>query len=83
MTDLSQPDLTPEQVAKELQTSLYNVRKMRMRGDGPPYYRLTPRVIRYPREGLESWKQSRTVNATCEENTDMLSRITPGKVGAR
>ena len=83
MPDLSQPDLTPKQVAEELQTSPYNVRKMRMRGGGPPYYRITPRVIRYPREEFESWKQSRTVNATCEENPNMLSRITPGKVGSK
>ena len=81
MNTTNPPDLTPEQAAEELQMSLYTMRKMRSKGNGPPYYRITPRVIRYPREGFDAWKKELTVTATCQEDPEILMQATPCKAG--
>lgn len=40
--------------------------KMRVRGDGPPYLRLTPRRVVYAVDVLDNWARSRTFASTSE-----------------
>jgi len=57
--------LTPEQVCEILQISQQTLKRMRMRGNGPPYLVL-PNQIRYPRKEFEEWLASRTVTNTAQ-----------------
>jgi predicted DNA-binding transcriptional regulator AlpA len=40
--------------------------KMRVRGDGPPYMRLTPRSVIYAVDDLDAWARARQFNSTSE-----------------
>jgi hypothetical protein len=40
--------------------------KMRVRGDGPPYIRITARKIVYAVDALDSWARARTFSSTSE-----------------
>jgi hypothetical protein len=40
--------------------------KMRVRGDGPPYLRLTPRRVVYAVDELDGWARARQFNSTSE-----------------
>lgn len=40
--------------------------KMRCRGDGPPYVKLSPRAVGYRREDILKWIAERVVGSTSE-----------------
>lgn len=58
--------LTPEQAALELGVSTNYLAKLRMSGQGPEFERLSPRVIRYPRDRLDAWRASRRRTSTSD-----------------
>ncbi len=66
-----QPLLNTLQVAEILLLRPNSVEKMRMRGDGPPFIRVTPRAIRYRLEDVEKWVTSQARRSTSD----------PGEVG--
>jgi hypothetical protein len=56
---------TPDAAAR-LGFAASTLEKMRLRGDGPPYLRLSPRRIVYDADKLDSWARSREFNSTSE-----------------
>jgi hypothetical protein len=40
--------------------------KMRSRGDGPPFIRLTPRSVIYAVDELDAWARARQFHSTSE-----------------
>lgn len=50
--------LSPLQVARLLGMGAWNLLLWRKKGFGPPFIRVTRRIIRYPREGFEAWLAS-------------------------
>lgn len=59
--------LTPEQAAAEMGVTTNYLAKLRISGAGPEFERLSPRVIRYPRESLAAWRASRRRTSTSDE----------------
>ena len=59
--------LTPKEAAVRLKVSLSWLAKARMRGDGPPYIRISPRSIRYAEAALIQWMKSRQRLSTSEQ----------------
>jgi hypothetical protein len=58
--------LRPGDAAKRLGLSPNTLVKMRMRGDGPPFIRLTPRRIVYAPDALEDFVRERRYRRTAE-----------------
>jgi predicted DNA-binding transcriptional regulator AlpA len=56
---------TPEAAAR-LGLAPGTLDKMRVRGDGPSYLRLTPRRVVYAVDVLDTWARSRNFNSTSE-----------------
>jgi len=48
-----------QDAAAYLGVSVWTLAHMRVRGDGPAFYRLGPRLIAYRKEDIETWLQSR------------------------
>lgn len=62
----SEPIAIDEQAASELiGVSVSSLQKMRMRGDGPPYAKIGPRV-RYQPSTLREWVERHVVRSTSE-----------------
>jgi excisionase family DNA binding protein len=57
--------MTPEQAAEYLGVSLSWLAGSRVRGDGPPFYKLG-RIVRYQRSVLDEWTRTRQVRSTSE-----------------
>lgn len=51
--------LKPEEVAPLLGVSKVTLSRWRRRGEGPPWRRLGPRLIRYPEAELVAWLGAR------------------------
>jgi predicted DNA-binding transcriptional regulator AlpA len=56
---------TPEAAAR-LGLAPGTLDKMRVRGDGPLYLRLTPRRVVYAVDSLDQWARARQFNSTSE-----------------
>jgi hypothetical protein len=56
---------TPEAAAR-LGFAASTLEKMRLRGDGPPYLRLSPRRIVYETDRLDAWARGREFTSTSE-----------------
>jgi predicted DNA-binding transcriptional regulator AlpA len=56
---------TPEAAAR-LGLAPGTLDKMRVRGDGPTYLRLTPRRVVYAVDALDAWARARQFNSTSE-----------------
>ena len=56
---------TPE-AAAHLRLAPSTLDKMRVRGDGPPFIRLTPRSVIYAVNELDAWARARQFNSTSE-----------------
>jgi predicted DNA-binding transcriptional regulator AlpA len=59
--------LTPKEAATLLKVSVSWLAKARMRGDGPPYIKLCPKVIRYNEAVILQWMKSRQRLSTSEQ----------------
>jgi hypothetical protein len=57
--------LTPD-AAKRLGFAPGTLEKMRVRGGGPPYLRLSPRRVVYAVDSLDSWARGREFTSTSE-----------------
>ena len=57
--------LTTEQAAARLQVCARTLRRMRQRGDGPPFVQVSPRLTRYRADDINAWaaEQVRTKRA--------------------
>ena len=62
------PLLSAKEASRLLKVSLSWLAKARMRGDGPPYIRISPRSIRYAEAALIQWMKSRQRLSTSENN---------------
>jgi predicted DNA-binding transcriptional regulator AlpA len=58
--------LTGNQMAAWFGVSIQTIDIARHRGDGPPYQRLGPRLIRYHRGSVRQWLFTRTHRSTAE-----------------
>jgi predicted DNA-binding transcriptional regulator AlpA len=56
---------TPE-AAKRVGLAPSTFEKLRCRGDGPAYLRLSPRRVVYDVATLDAWARARTFNSTSE-----------------
>jgi predicted DNA-binding transcriptional regulator AlpA len=54
---------TPD-AAAHLGFAAGTLEKMRVRGDGPPYLRLSPRRVVYDADKLDAWARSREFTST-------------------
>ena len=60
--------LTPEETSVILKNSPRTLEGWRLhRSDGPPYVRLSPSMVRYPRDKLFEWLKARTAISTSAE----------------
>ena len=59
--------LTPKETARRLKVSVSWLAKARMRGDGPPYVKLTGRTVRYTEAALIQWMKGRQRMSTSEQ----------------
>lgn len=62
----NKPKLRPPDAAKYLGMSASTLAKMRVRGDGPPYSKVGPRIVVYDVDDIEQWLDARKVNSTSE-----------------
>jgi hypothetical protein len=60
--------------AQHLGLSSGTLEKMRLRGDGPRYLRLSPRRIVYEIDTLNSWARSREYRSTSDYPSPALPR---------
>jgi predicted DNA-binding transcriptional regulator AlpA len=51
--------LTPQQISQQYGIGQQMLRRYRMRGDGPPFYKLSERSYRYDRAEFEAWLNTR------------------------
>lgn len=58
--------LRTQAAARYLGLSQSTLAKMRLRGDGPPYLKLGPRVVAYDLGDLNAWLDSRRRQSTSE-----------------
>lgn len=51
-------NMKPEEVSDDLGVSVDTLRRMRERGDGPPWIEVSERSVRYPSDLYQAWKNS-------------------------
>lgn len=56
----------PPEAAAYLGIATSTLDKMRGRGDGPPFIRLTPRSVTYAVDQLDAWARARQFHSTSE-----------------
>jgi predicted DNA-binding transcriptional regulator AlpA len=60
--------LTPKEAARLLKVSLSWLAKARMRGDGPPFIKISGRSIRYTDAAIAQWTKGRQRLSTSERS---------------
>lgn len=58
--------LRPTEAAKYLGLSASTLAKRRLRGDGPPFAKLGPRLVSYSKRDLDAWLSGRRRRSTSE-----------------
>jgi predicted site-specific integrase-resolvase len=61
------PLLTPEAVAVRLTVKAKTLERWRATGDGPPFVRVSRKVVRYRRQDLEAFIAERVVANTAQK----------------
>lgn len=56
--------LTVEDAAARLKISKHTLNRWRVTGEGPPFIKYGPRLVRYREEVLEAWADARTRGST-------------------
>jgi excisionase family DNA binding protein len=56
--------LTVEDAAARLKISKHTLNRWRMTGEGPPFIKYGPRLVRYREGALEAWADARTRGST-------------------
>ncbi len=62
--------LTEAEAAKLLKFTPRFLQARRVRGDGPPFVRISSRAIRYRRSDLLTWIEKRVRSSTSDRGTD-------------
>lgn len=60
------PYLRTEDAAKRIGLAVGTLEKMRCRGDGPPFLRLSARRVVYAVDALDKWARDREFTSTSE-----------------
>lgn len=58
--------LTVEEAAARLKLSKHTLNRWRVTGEGPPFVKYGPRLVRYGVAKLEEWEQARVRGSTSE-----------------
>jgi excisionase family DNA binding protein len=58
--------LTVEEAATRLKISKHTLNRWRVTGEGPPFKKYGPRLVRYTERELDAWGAKRTHGSTCE-----------------
>ncbi|HEX8899921.1 MAG: helix-turn-helix domain-containing protein [Hyphomonadaceae bacterium] len=58
--------LTVEDAAARLKISKHTLNRWRGTGEGPPYIKSGPRLVRYEESAIENWARDRTRGSTRE-----------------
>lgn len=58
--------LTVEEAAARLKISKHTLNRWRVTGEGPPFVKYGPRLVRYSSAVLEAWAVKRTRGSTSE-----------------
>lgn len=58
--------LRPAEAANYLGVSASTLAKRRLRGDGPPFVKVGPRLVSYSKRDLDVWLSSRRRHSTSE-----------------
>jgi hypothetical protein len=62
------PFLQTPDAAARLGLAASTLEKMRVRGNGPPYLRLSPRRVVYDADRLDAWAKGREFTSTSEHS---------------
>jgi predicted DNA-binding transcriptional regulator AlpA len=63
---MSRALVSTKEAAVRIGLAASTLEKMRVRGDGPPYVRLTPRRVAYAVDTLDTWVRSREFTSTSQ-----------------
>lgn len=69
MTEL----LTTIEASQYVRLTKLTLARMRVTGEGPPYYKLGERSVRYRRSDLDAWLESRVVRSTADWTAEMVA----------
>jgi excisionase family DNA binding protein len=58
--------LTVEEAAARLKISKYTLNRWRVMGEGPPFVKYGPRLVRYATVRLDEWEKQRSHGSTSE-----------------
>ncbi len=58
--------LTVEEAASRLKISKHTLNRWRVTGEGPPFKKYGPRLVRYAERELDAWGANRTHGSTSE-----------------
>jgi excisionase family DNA binding protein len=58
--------LTVEDAAARLKISKHTLNRWRVTGEGPPFIKSGPRLVRYDQAALDAWAQERTRSSTTD-----------------
>lgn len=58
--------LTVEEAASRLKISKHTLNRWRVTGEGPPFKKYGPRLVRYAERELDAWGATRTHGSTSE-----------------
>ncbi|UPT64827.1 MAG: helix-turn-helix domain-containing protein [Hyphomonadaceae bacterium JAD_PAG50586_4] len=58
--------LTVEDAAARLKISKHTLNRWRVTGEGPPFIKSGPRLVRYDQAALDAWAQARTRSSTTD-----------------
>ena len=58
--------LTVEEAAMRLKISKHTLNRWRVTGEGPPFIKYGPRLVRYRDAALDEWERKRTRASTSE-----------------
>jgi excisionase family DNA binding protein len=59
--------LTVEDAAARLKVSKHTLNRWRVTGEGPPFVKSGPRLVRYEEAAIENWARNRTRGSTNEQ----------------
>jgi len=62
--------LTVEEAATRLKMSKHTLNRWRVTGEGPPFVKYGPRLVRYLETALTDWEKRRTRRSTSDVGAD-------------
>ena len=83
MAHTEQDYLSSEQVSELTGLSRSYFEKLRVRGEGPPYCKISPRRVLYGRKDLIDWIERHRVHSTSEQPNESRNSETECEEGAQ